>query len=31
MNHLMDYETLRRRLPAGIEPGYDGMELEVPM
>lgn len=23
----MDYETLRRELPAGIEPAYDGMEL----
>jgi phosphoribosyl 1,2-cyclic phosphate phosphodiesterase len=26
----LDYETLRRQLPANIEPGYDGMVLEVP-
>jgi phosphoribosyl 1,2-cyclic phosphate phosphodiesterase len=25
----MDYETLRRSLPAGIEPAYDGMVIEV--
>ena len=24
----MDYETLRRDLPAGVEPGYDGMVIE---
>ncbi|THD43710.1 MAG: MBL fold metallo-hydrolase [Bradyrhizobium sp.] len=24
----LDYETLRRRLPEGIEPAYDGMRLE---
>lgn len=24
----MDYETLRRELPAGVEPAYDGMALE---
>lgn len=24
----MDYETLRRELPAGIEPAYDGMRFE---
>ncbi len=23
----LDYETLRRSLPAGVEPAYDGMEL----
>lgn len=23
----MDYETLRRTLPAGVEPGYDGLEI----
>ena len=28
--HLdLDYETLRRELPAGIEPAYDGMRLSV--
>lgn len=25
----LDYETLRRELPHGIEPAYDGMKLEV--
>jgi phosphoribosyl 1,2-cyclic phosphate phosphodiesterase len=25
----MDYETLKRQLPAGIEPAYDGMVLEL--
>ncbi len=23
----MDYQTLRRELPEGVEPGYDGMEI----
>jgi phosphoribosyl 1,2-cyclic phosphate phosphodiesterase len=26
----LDYETLRRQLPSHIEPGYDGMVLEIP-
>ena len=26
----LDYETLKRRLPAGVEPAYDGMVIEVP-
>jgi phosphoribosyl 1,2-cyclic phosphate phosphodiesterase len=26
----MDYATLRAELPPGVEPGYDGMVLEVP-
>lgn len=33
MTHLsvyLDYEELRRTLPAGVEPAYDGMEIEVP-
>lgn len=25
----LDYATLRRDLPAGVEPGYDGMEVEA--
>jgi phosphoribosyl 1,2-cyclic phosphate phosphodiesterase len=25
----LDYETLRRQLPSHIEPGYDGMVLEI--
>jgi phosphoribosyl 1,2-cyclic phosphate phosphodiesterase len=29
--HLdMDYETLRRELPDGVEPGFDGMTLDFP-
>ncbi|WP_029007009.1 MBL fold metallo-hydrolase [Azospirillum halopraeferens] len=30
MNNSLDYDSLRRKLPAGVEPGYDGMVLEVP-
>jgi phosphoribosyl 1,2-cyclic phosphate phosphodiesterase len=29
MDQSMDYGTLVRTLPAGIEPGYDGMILEA--
>ncbi len=29
MNHEVDYDDWRRRLPAGVEPAYDGMELEI--
>jgi phosphoribosyl 1,2-cyclic phosphate phosphodiesterase len=29
MDHSMDYATLRARLPSGVEPGYDGMELSA--
>ena len=29
MNHTMDYETVRRRCPAGVEPGYDGLVVEI--
>ena len=29
MSHALDYERLRRELPAGIEPAYDGMEIAV--
>jgi phosphoribosyl 1,2-cyclic phosphate phosphodiesterase len=25
----LDYETLRRQLPAGVEPGYDGLVVEL--
>jgi phosphoribosyl 1,2-cyclic phosphate phosphodiesterase len=24
----LDYETLRKRLPSGVEPAYDGMRIE---
>jgi phosphoribosyl 1,2-cyclic phosphate phosphodiesterase len=29
MNHTMDYETVRKRCPPGVEPGYDGLVIEV--
>lgn len=29
MNHEMDYQTLKASLPDGIEPGYDGLKLEL--
>ena len=30
--HLdLDYETLRAKLPAGVEPAYDGMTFSVPL
>ncbi len=28
MDVQLDYETLRRELPTGVEPGYDGMVIE---
>ncbi|MEQ9409647.1 MAG: MBL fold metallo-hydrolase [Fuerstiella sp.] len=30
MSHELDYETLCRELPTGIEPGYDGLCLPLP-
>ncbi len=27
----LDYETLKRELPEGVEPAYDGMSLELPL
>ena len=29
MDNSMDYVTLARELPPGVEPGYDGMEIEL--
>jgi phosphoribosyl 1,2-cyclic phosphate phosphodiesterase len=29
MNHFMDYEEVRRRCPPGVEPGWDGMIVEI--
>jgi phosphoribosyl 1,2-cyclic phosphate phosphodiesterase len=29
MDVPLDYATLRRELPAGVEPGYDGLTLDV--
>jgi phosphoribosyl 1,2-cyclic phosphate phosphodiesterase len=26
----LDYEELRSRLPAGVEPAYDGLSIELP-
>jgi phosphoribosyl 1,2-cyclic phosphate phosphodiesterase len=29
LNHQIDYEDLRRRCPPGVEPGYDGLTVEL--
>jgi phosphoribosyl 1,2-cyclic phosphate phosphodiesterase len=29
MDNSMDYRTLRGELPPGVEPGYDGLEVEL--
>ena len=29
MDHSMDYRTLCNELPDGVEPGYDGLEVEL--
>jgi phosphoribosyl 1,2-cyclic phosphate phosphodiesterase len=29
MHTDMDYETLRRTLPAGVEPGFDGLRIDI--
>jgi phosphoribosyl 1,2-cyclic phosphate phosphodiesterase len=29
MDNTMDYRTLLHELPRGVEPGYDGMEIEL--
>ena len=29
MSHQFDYEKLRARLPKGVEPGYDGLRLDL--
>lgn len=29
MDKTMDYRTLKAELPQGVEPGYDGMEIQV--
>ncbi|HMB76457.1 MAG TPA: MBL fold metallo-hydrolase, partial [Kiloniellaceae bacterium] len=31
MNQDIDYQDLKDRCPPGVEPGYDGMILEVPL
>lgn len=30
MDQSMDYATIARSLPAGVEPGYDGLEIRLP-
>lgn len=27
----LDYDTLRRTLPVGVEPGYDGLSVDLPL
>jgi len=29
MNHAVDYDELAARLPAGVEPAYDFMAIEI--
>ncbi|MBL8676902.1 MAG: MBL fold metallo-hydrolase, partial [Alphaproteobacteria bacterium] len=29
MSALLDYETLLKELPKGVEPAYDGLVIEV--
>lgn len=29
MNQELDYEALRQKLPAGVEPAFDGLEIEM--
>jgi hypothetical protein len=29
MDESLDYETLRQALPAGVEPGFDGLVVEL--
>jgi phosphoribosyl 1,2-cyclic phosphate phosphodiesterase len=30
LNHMTDYDALASRCPAGVEPGYDGLSVEIP-
>jgi phosphoribosyl 1,2-cyclic phosphate phosphodiesterase len=30
MNHMVDYDVITAKCPPGVEPAYDGLELEVP-
>ena len=30
MNHMVDYDVIKAKCPPGVEPAYDGLELEVP-
>jgi phosphoribosyl 1,2-cyclic phosphate phosphodiesterase len=30
MDETLDYRRLRAELPAGVEPGHDGLVIELP-
>jgi len=30
MNHMVDYDAIRAKCPPGVEPAYDGLDIEVP-
>ncbi len=30
LNHTMDYATVAARCPSGVEPGYDGLVIDLP-
>lgn len=30
MNHVTDYDAVKARCPAGVEPAYDGLVIDVP-
>jgi phosphoribosyl 1,2-cyclic phosphate phosphodiesterase len=30
MNHLVDYDVIKARCPQGVEPGYDGLTIDIP-
>jgi phosphoribosyl 1,2-cyclic phosphate phosphodiesterase len=30
LNHQTDYDQLAARCPPGVEPGYDGLVIEIP-
>src|SRR5260221_6794590 len=30
LNHMMDYDDVARRCPPGVQPGYDGLVIEIP-
>lgn len=30
MNHMVDYDAIKAQCPPGVEPAYDGLEIEVP-
>ena len=30
MNHMVDYDVIKAKCPPGVEPAYDGLEVEIP-